>query len=178
MTCVEIVEIKTNIDQHKAAQEKPAKCKFEDGDDDACKYYFKDKAGASKLLFKEYCECSLMEEKEDGVEDYETYILPYQQLEKFNMSSIPRTRIEKGVGFCPLPPQKEILRYVYNMKQIKAKSVTTLHTNDRNNFKAMSEMMYSIQQNYESGTQERNQLKQLWKEIVNVNFEIEFWPFI
>jgi len=50
MTCVKIGDITTNLDDHKTSQKKPAKCLYQNGDEDACKYMYKDKTGASKLL--------------------------------------------------------------------------------------------------------------------------------
>jgi len=55
MQCVSISDIYTNLDAHKTAQKKPAECLYVDGDEDACKYYYKDKAGKDKLLQQEYC---------------------------------------------------------------------------------------------------------------------------
>jgi len=55
MTCVKIGDITTNLDNHASAQKKPAKCKYTDGEEDACKYMYKDKTGKSKLLQQEFC---------------------------------------------------------------------------------------------------------------------------
>ena len=71
MTCVEISQVKTNIDGYSSAQEAPFECRIHNGDgevdDDfetACQYQYVDANGNQQLLRSEYCECSLMEEKE------------------------------------------------------------------------------------------------------------------
>jgi len=61
MMCVEIDSVTTNIDSYAENQEKPAKCQLILDQDDACKYYYKDKAGELNIVNTEFCECSLME---------------------------------------------------------------------------------------------------------------------
>ena len=51
-----------------------------------------------------------------------------------------------------------------------------LHTNDRNNFKAMSEMVQKERE--ESDPTKSAKLSELWKNNIEHNFEVEFWPFI
>lgn len=46
-----------------------------------------------------------------------------------------------GTGYCPLTSQKKLFDFVNNMKDIKKKSVGNIHTNDRYNMKAMSEII-------------------------------------
>ena len=68
MMCVEISDIKSNLDAYAAPQEKPAKCRLVMDQDDACKYYYADQNGNQQELNKEFCECSLMEAlPEDGI---------------------------------------------------------------------------------------------------------------
>ena len=104
MTCVKIADITTNLDAHKASAKKPAKCLYQDGDEDACKYMYKDKTGATKLLQQEYCQCSLMEELTAANKDkpFKPFTLPYSETKKKNEKSDVRERIEEGNGFCPL----------------------------------------------------------------------------
>ena len=71
MQCVQISDVKTNLDDYASVQESPFECKVHDGEgnaldsfDEACKYYYKASDGTENILNSEYCECSLMEEKD------------------------------------------------------------------------------------------------------------------
>lgn len=52
-----------------------------------------------------------------------------------------------------------------------------IHTNDRNNFKAMSEVISKEKGDIVLET-EREKLDTLWSDNVDINFQIDFWPFI
>lgn len=61
MMCVRISEIRSNFDDYKKRQGRPAMCMLFKEDNEACRYFFKDQQGQQKLINVEYCECSLME---------------------------------------------------------------------------------------------------------------------
>ena len=55
--------------------------------------------------------------------------------------SIPRERIEEGTGFCPLATQGELSNFVKNFVPLVQRSIGVLHTNDRKNFQAMTQLV-------------------------------------
>jgi len=98
MTCVEVGNIKTNKDSYGDNQESPYECRIHDGENNvvddfmsACKYFYTDADGNDQLLQTEYCECSLMEEKDPSEPDDDGSDLPrfYDQIEN-NIYPIPR----------------------------------------------------------------------------------------
>lgn len=103
----------------------------------ACKYYYLD-GQTEKLINSDYCECSLMEEKNSNADDIDPKTLP--RLNDGNLP-IPRQKILKGRGHCPFPDQSIIDKYVKSMKNISGESVGILHTNDRNNKVAQLELL-------------------------------------
>ena len=71
--------------------------------------------------------------------------------------------IDKGVGFCPFPFQKQIDAYVTPFSQLIGNSTKILHTNDRLNLLAISEIV----------VMENDLVKnETWAEAVEANFEI------
>ena len=182
MTCVKISEVTSNLDAHATSQQKPAKCLYTNGDEDACKYMYKDKAGDSKLLQQEYCQCSLMEEITDANKLLipEAFVLPYSETKKKDAKSDVRERIELGNGFCPLATQEELDTYVKNFKPLVEHAIGKLHTNDRANLQAMSELVGDASSN--AGTEEEKtaaeDILNQWNNTVITNFKIEFWPYI
>ena len=77
--------------------------------------------------------------------------------------------IDKGVGFCPFPFQQQIDAYVTPFSQLIGNSTKILHTNDRLNLLAISEIV----------VMENDLVKnETWAEAVEANFEIQFWPYI
>ena len=109
------------------------------GADDACKYYYKDSADAEQLLNEEFCECSLMEsEPETGTLPPEALVyLPLA----INTTATPRERIGYGTGHCPTPTQLEINNFVGNYSILIEKAVDKVHSHDRYNWEALSEIL-------------------------------------
>lgn len=78
MECVQIGNVQTNKDGYASNQDVPYECRVHDGEgngvddfNEACKYYYTDAEGNDQFISSEYCECSLMEEKnpEDPQDD-------------------------------------------------------------------------------------------------------------
>ena len=135
MMCVEVGDVKTNLDEHKTVQPKPAKCLYQNGDTDACKYFYKDNTGKEQPLVDEWCQCSLMEEITDENKNtpVQEFKLPYSETGVMGLMSIPRDRIEQGRGYCPLVTQNELNEFVLHFKPLVKSAIGILHTNDRAN---------------------------------------------
>lgn len=71
----------------------------------------------------------------------QSYTLPYQQTGVMNLTSIPRERIEQGLGFCPLATQEVLDNFVKNYKPMVQRAIGVLHTNDRNNYQAFAQIV-------------------------------------
>jgi hypothetical protein len=108
------------------------------------------------------------------------FTLPYSETKKKDAKSDARERIAEGNGFCPLVTQDELDNYVKNFKPLAAHAIGKLHTNDRANLQAMSELVGDASGN--AGNAEEKKLAedilQQWNQTVISNFEIEFWPYI
>jgi len=52
-----------------------------------------------------------------------------------------------------------------------------LHTNDRTNYKAMSEVVQKLKGETEEN-EKKVELDKLWEEKVRINFDMDFWPYI
>ena len=114
--CVKISNVISNLDPKKSipAVKEPSRgktlqptegiqCRYTDDADDACKYYYQDKAGKDQLLANEICECSLREEITPGLKPVKGMELPYSyhKLPEKEQKGLPyygltRLRIEEG----------------------------------------------------------------------------------
>lgn len=92
-------------------------CILKKTDSNACKYLYKDKNNNEQLINEDFCECSLMEQRpRDGknVPPKKFQIPKYLSAERDikNTQRGSEGKIDYGMGYCPIPPQKYIDRYI------------------------------------------------------------------
>ena len=180
MKCITIDSVKTNLDSYAESKDSPQQCRFSQDDDvvadfeEACKYYFTDEdTGDDVLIQSEYCECSLMEEIEpDADDEEEPPLIFYDQIEQ-GIEPIPRKKIEKGTGYCPIPSQEELNRFIGNFVTMAEKAPEIIHTNDRLNMKAYYEKLVDTSQIPDAPIK-----NETWADVVETQFQIEYWPFV
>jgi len=108
------------------------------------------------------------------------FVLPYSETGKKDEVSDVRERIELGNGFCPLATQEELDTYVKNFKPLVEHAIGKLHTNDRANLQAMSELVGDASSNAATEDEKvaAEAILNQWNNTVITNFQIEFWPYI
>jgi hypothetical protein len=93
------------------------------------------------LIDQEYCECSLMEEKLATEPQSLEADPPFYYQTDEDIEPIPRMKIDQGYGYCPVPSQLELYRFIGNFTQLAGNATNILHTNDRKNMKAYYELL-------------------------------------
>ena len=77
------------------------------------------------------------------------------------------------MGYCPIPPQAVLNRFIQNYTQLVGNASGLIHTNDRYNWRAYNEKLVDIF--YSPNAPISNET---WADVVQSSFEIDFWPYI
>mgnify|MGYP000005612237 CR=1 FL=1 len=115
-----------------------------------------------------------MEEKDESEPQDDGADLPrfFDQIQN-NIVPIARKKINKGLGYCPIPPQSVIDGYILNYTKLISEASGEIHTNDRYNWRAYNEKLVDIFYNPSAPI-----TNDTWAGVVGSSFEIEYWPYI
>lgn len=106
----------------------------------------------------------MREENGQDDDDESPPLIFHYQIEE-GITPIPRKKIGKGLGYCPIPSQEELDRFIGNFTQLTGNATDLIHTNDRTNLKAYYEKLVDVSQNAEAPI--RNET---WADVVETQF--------